>query len=130
MLRFMFKSKIHRATVTHANVDYEGSLTVDADLLKAADILPYEEIHVWNIARGTRFRTYALPGEAGSGTVCVNGAGAHLVSVGDLVIVATFTEMDDAIARSHRPRVVLVDKKNRVRTGDRAERENHRPARS
>ncbi len=117
MLRFMFKSKIHRATVTHSNVDYEGSLTVNADLLKAADILPYEEIHVWSISRGTRFRTYALPGEAGSGMVCVNGAGAHLVSVGDLVIVATFTEMDDASARSHRPRVVLVDKKNRIRGG-------------
>ena len=87
MLRFMFKSKIHRATVTHANVDYEGSLTVDADLLKAADILPYEEIHVWNISRGTRFRTCALSGESGSGMVCVNGAGAHLVSVGDLVML-------------------------------------------
>jgi aspartate 1-decarboxylase len=115
MLRFMFKSKIHRATVTHADVDYEGSLTVDSNLLKAADILPYEEIHVWNISRGARFRTYALPGEAGSGVVCVNGAGAHLVHVGDLVIVATFTEMDDATARSHRPRVVLVDGKNRIR---------------
>jgi aspartate 1-decarboxylase len=111
----MFKSKIHRATVTHADVDYEGSLTVDSNLLKAADILPYEEIHVWNISRGTRFRTYALPGEAGSGVVCVNGAGAHLVHVGDLVIVATFTEMDDTAARSHRPRVVLVDGKNRIR---------------
>jgi aspartate 1-decarboxylase len=116
MLRFMFKSKIHRATVTQADVDYEGSLTVDSSLLKAADILPYEEIHVWNISRGTRFRTYALPGEAGSGVVCVNGAGAHLVHVGDLVIVATFTEMDDTAARSHRPRVVLVDGKNRIRS--------------
>jgi aspartate 1-decarboxylase len=115
MLRFMFKSKIHRATVTDADVDYEGSLTVDSNLLKAADILPYEEIHVWNISRGTRFRTYALPGEAGSGVVCVNGAGAHLVHVGDLVIVATFTEMDDTAARTHRPRVVLVDGKNRIR---------------
>jgi aspartate 1-decarboxylase len=116
MLRFMFKSKIHRATVTQSDVDYEGSLTVDSNLLKAADILPYEEIHVWNISRGTRFRTYALPGEAGSGVVCVNGAGAHLVHVGDLVIVATFTEMDDTAARSHRPRVVLVDGKNRIRS--------------
>src|SRR5467141_3463013 len=102
MLRFMFKSKIHRATVTHANVHYEGSLTVDSNLLKAADILPYEEIHVWNISRGTRFRTYALPGEPGSGMVCVNGAGAHLVHIGDLVIVATSTEMEDAAARTHR----------------------------
>src|SRR5947209_17721047 len=115
MLRFMFKSKIHRATVTQANIDYEGSLTVDTDLLKAADILPYEEIHVWNISRGTRLRTYALPGEAGSGVVCVNGAGAHLDHVGDPVFVATFTEMYDAAARSHRPRVVLADARNRLR---------------
>ncbi len=115
MLRFMFKSKIHRATVTQADRDYEGSLTVDASLLEAADILPYEEIHVWNITRGTRLRTYALAGEPGSGVICVNGAGAHLVHPGDLVIIATFTEMEDAAARVHRPRVVLVDEHNHIR---------------
>jgi aspartate 1-decarboxylase len=115
MLRFMFKSKIHRATVTESAIDYEGSLTVDASLLEAADILPYEEIHVWDITRGTRLRTYAIAGEPGSGTVCVNGAGAHLVHEGDLIIIATFTQMDDASARTHRPRVVLVDSKNRIR---------------
>lgn len=115
MLRSMFKSKIHRATVTEADVHYEGSLTVDADLLEAADILPYEEIHVWDITRGSRLRTYAIPAEPGSGRVCVNGAGAHLVQPGDLIIIATFTPMEDAAARAHRPRVVLVDSKNRIR---------------
>jgi aspartate 1-decarboxylase len=114
MHRFMFKSKIHRATVTQADRDYEGSLTVDASLLEAADILPYEEIHVWDITRGSRLRTYAIPAPAGSGTVCVNGAGAHLVYPGDLVIIASFTEMDDAAARAHRPKIILVDKKNRI----------------
>ncbi len=113
MRRLMFKSKIHRATVTAAEQDYEGSLTVDAALLEAADILPYEQIHVWNVTRGSRLVTYALPAKPGSGTVCVNGAGAHLVSPGDLVIIATFCDMDETAARTHRPRVVLVDGKNR-----------------
>jgi aspartate 1-decarboxylase len=113
--RSMLKSKIHRATVTHADVDYEGSLTLDALLLQAANILPYEEVHVWNVTRGTRLRTYAMVGEAGSGIVCVNGAAAHLARPGDLVIVATFTQMDDHAARQHRPIVVLVDESNRVR---------------
>jgi aspartate 1-decarboxylase len=113
--RSMLKSKIHRATVTHADVDYEGSLTLDADLLQAANILPYEEVHVWNVTRGTRLRTYAMVGEAGSGIVCVNGAAAHLARPGDLVIVATFAQMDDAAARRHRPLVVFVDAHNRIR---------------
>ena len=113
--RSMLKSKIHRATVTHADVDYEGSLTLDSLLLKAANILPYEEVHVWNVTRGTRLRTYAMIGEAGSGIVCVNGAAAHLARPGDLVIVATFTQMEDAAAREHRPLVVLVDEHNRIR---------------
>jgi aspartate 1-decarboxylase len=114
--RSMLKSKVHRATVTHADVDYEGSLTLDALLLQAANILPYEEVHVWNVTRGTRLRTYAMAGEAGSGIVCVNGAAAHLAHPGDLVIVATFTQMEDAAAREHRPIVVLVDGDNRIRT--------------
>jgi aspartate 1-decarboxylase len=116
MLRLMFKSKIHRLTVTEANLEYEGSLTVDADLLKAADILPYEQIHVWNVTRGTRLTTYALEGPKGSGMCCVNGAGAHLVEPGDVVIVATFTEMDDQEARRHTPNVVVVDECNRIKT--------------
>jgi aspartate 1-decarboxylase len=94
---------------------YEGSLTVDSALLEAADILPFEEIHVWNVTRGSRLTTYAMAGPPGSGVVCVNGAGAHLVGVGDLVIVATFTEASDAEARSWRPRIVLVDAHNRVK---------------
>ncbi len=119
--RSMLKSKIHRATVTHADVDYEGSLTLDAQLLQAADILPFEEVHVWNVTRGTRLRTYAMVGEAGSGIVCVNGAAAHLAHPGDLVIVATFTQMDDQAARQHRPIVVLVDERNRIRPARDAE---------
>jgi aspartate 1-decarboxylase len=115
MLRFMFKSKIHRATVTAADVNYEGSITVDAGLLEAADILPYEEVHVWNITRGTRLLTYAIVGDRGSGSVCINGAGAHLVHPGDLVIIASFTQLDEAVARGHRPKIVLVDEKNRIR---------------
>jgi aspartate 1-decarboxylase len=111
----MLKSKIHRATVTHADVDYEGSLTLDALLLQAANVLPYEEVHVWNVTRGTRLRTYAMAGEAGSGVVCVNGAAAHLAGPGDLIIVATFSPMDDEVARTYRPIVVLVDERNHIR---------------
>jgi aspartate 1-decarboxylase len=121
MRRSMLKSKIHRATVTHADVDYEGSLTLDALLLEAADIIPFEEVHVWNVTRGTRLRTYAMRGEPGTGVVCVNGAAAHLAHPGDLVIVATFAEMDDATARSHKPKVILVDSRNRARPGRGAE---------
>jgi len=115
MHRSLLKSKIHRATVTHNDVDYEGSITVDANLLEAADILVHEAVHVWNVTQGTRFQTYALAGEPGSGLLCVNGAAARLVERGDLVIVATFTDLDDAAARRHRPRVVLVDAHNRIR---------------
>jgi aspartate 1-decarboxylase len=114
MQRSMLKSKIHRAVVTEANVDYEGSLTVDAGLLEAADILEYEEIHVWNVTRGTRFRTYAIAGEPGSGVVCANGGAAHHAKPGDRIIVATFTPMEDAAARTHRPRVVHVNDRNRI----------------
>src|SRR5947209_2959978 len=113
--RSMLKSKIHRATVTHADVNYEGSVTLDNDLLVAADILPFEEVHVWNVTRGTRLRTYAMEGAAGSGIVCINGAAAHLAQPGDLVIIATFTQLDEAHVRDHRPRIVLVDQYNRVR---------------
>jgi aspartate 1-decarboxylase len=114
MLRSMLKSKIHRAVVTEANVDYEGSLTVDASLLEAADILPFEEVHVWNVTRGTRFRTYAIAGEPGSGIICANGGAAHHAQPGDHIIVATFTPLEDAAARTHRPRVVHVNARNRI----------------
>jgi len=111
----MLKSKLHRMTVTHADVDYEGSLTVDVGLLEPADVLPYEEVHVWNVTRGTRFRTYAMAGERGSGVVCANGAAARLAEPGDLVIVAAFTMLDDNSAREQLPKIILVDNKNRIR---------------
>jgi aspartate 1-decarboxylase len=114
-MRIMLKSKIHRATVTESHLEYEGSLTIDSDLLEAADILPYEQIHVWNVSNGHRLITYALPGEAGSGVVCVNGAGAHLVRPGDKVIIATYTQMKNKPARRHQPLVILVDDRNRIR---------------
>jgi aspartate 1-decarboxylase len=113
MRRHMMKSKIHRATVTEANLDYEGSLTIDTDLLDAADILPNEQVHVWDVTNGTRLVTYALAGPRGSGGICVNGAGAHLIKPGDLIIIATYAEMDDAEAREYRPRVVFVNPQNR-----------------
>ena len=114
MRRSLFKSKIHRATVTDADLDYEGSVTIDEDLMDAAGIWEYEAIHVWNITRGTRLTTYAIKGARGSGVVCINGAAAHLNKPGDKVILATFAEMEEAEARRHVPQVVLVDDENRV----------------
>ena len=115
MRRTLFKSKIHRATVTQADLDYEGSVTIDADLMRAADILPYEKVHIWNRTNGNRLETYALEAPAGSGVVCVNGAAAHLAKPGDLVIIATFGEAaDEAEARAWRPTVVHVDGNNRI----------------
>jgi aspartate 1-decarboxylase len=121
MQRLMFKSKIHRATVTATNVDYEGSLTIDADLLDAADILPHEQIHVWDVTNGARLVTYALPGVGGSGEVCVNGAGAHLIKSGDLVIIATYAAMSSRKAKKYEPTVVSVDASNKMREADEAE---------
>ena len=114
MRRTLFKSKIHRATVTHADLDYEGSVTIDEDLMAAAGIWQFEAIHVWNITRGTRLQTYAIKGQAGSGIVCINGAAAHLNKPGDKVILATFAEMEEAEAREHVPQVVLYHAQNRV----------------
>jgi aspartate 1-decarboxylase len=114
MRRTLFKSKIHRATVTHADLDYEGSVSIDEDLLDAAGIWQYESIHIWNITRGTRLQTYAIKGERGSGVICINGAAAHLNRPGDLVILATFAEMEESEARTHVPRVVLVDRANKI----------------
>jgi aspartate 1-decarboxylase len=114
MRRTLFKSKIHRATVTHADLEYEGSVSIDEDLLEAAEILEYEAIHVWNITRGTRLTTYAIKGERGSGIVCINGAAAHLNKPGDMVILATFAEFDESEARTFKPTVVLVDRANKI----------------
>ena len=115
MRRIMMKSKIHRATVTGANQHYEGSLTIDEDLMQIADILPNEQIHVWDVTRGTRLITYAMVGKANSGIICVNGAGAHLVHPGDLVIVASFADMDEAEARAYKPVIIHVDEMNRIK---------------
>lgn len=114
MLRTMFKSKIHRATVTEANLNYVGSITIDADLLKAADILEYEQVAVVNINNGARFETYTIAGEAGSGIVCLNGAAARLAQPGDLVIIISYAQMTEEEVRRHEPRVVLVNRENRI----------------
>ncbi len=114
MRRKMFKSKIHRATVTHADLDYEGSVTIDSDLLEAADILPHEHVHIWNVTQGTRIETYALEGPRGSRVICINGAAAHQNAPGDLVIIATFAEYDGQELLSYEPTVVLVDERNRI----------------
>jgi aspartate 1-decarboxylase len=118
MRRTFFKSKIHRATVTHADLDYEGSVSIDEDLLEAAGIWEYEAVHIWNITRGTRLETYAIKGERGSGTICINGAAAHLNKPGDLVILATFAELEESEARVHKPVVVLVDRQNKIVSRD------------
>ncbi len=113
LLREMAKSKIHRATVTQAELHYEGSITVDGSLLQAADILPGEKIQVVNIANGSRFETYTIAGPAGSGVICVNGAAARLVQPGDLVILITYCHLPDEQARNHHMKVVFVDGRNR-----------------
>jgi aspartate 1-decarboxylase len=117
----LFKSKIHRATVTHADLQYEGSVTIDVNLMREANILPYEAVHIWNVTQGSRLMTYALEGPAGSGVVCINGAAAHLNKPGDKVILATFAEMSPEEARVHTPIVVRVDGQNRKLTSDEPE---------
>jgi aspartate 1-decarboxylase len=114
MRRIMFKSKVHRATITEANLHYEGSLTLDSLLMEAAEILPYEQVSVLNINNGERFETYVIPGEPGSGVVCLNGAAARKGHVGDRVIIITYAEMTDEEARHHHPTVVLVDESNAI----------------
>jgi aspartate 1-decarboxylase len=114
MQRKMLKSKIHRATVTGADLHYEGSITIDLDLLEASDIIPYEAVAVWNVTNGNRFETYAIEGERGSGVICINGAAARMVSPRDLVIVASFVDMENAEALKHEPKLVFVDDKNRM----------------
>ncbi len=114
MMRTILKSKIHRATVTDADLHYEGSITLDRDLMDAADLLPYELVHVLDINNGNRLQTYVIEGGRGSGEVCINGAAARLVSPGDLVIVLGYATVDDEEARGQRPRLVYVDEKNRI----------------
>ena len=113
MQRTLLKSKIHRATVTDADLHYQGSVSLDPTLMAAADVLPHERIEIYNITNGERFATYAIPGRAGSGDVRINGAAAHKARRGDLVILCTYAAYDDVAARVHEPRVVFVDAANR-----------------
>lgn len=114
MQRIMLKSKIHRATITGADLQYEGSITIDRDLMDAADIVSYEKVAVWDVTNGSRLETYAIEGERGSGVICLNGAAARLVAPQDLVIIASFVTMDNAAALAHEPKLVFVDEKNRM----------------
>ncbi len=118
MQRQMMKSKIHRATVTACDVDYVGSITIDAELMRQADLLPNEQVHVWDIANGARMVTYAIEGAPGSGTIQINGAAARLVSEGDKVIVCSYASYDDAELEAYSPVVVHVDEHNRTTAVD------------
>ncbi|SDF17310.1 aspartate 1-decarboxylase [Sporolituus thermophilus] len=122
MFRTLFKSKLHRATVTEACLNYVGSITIDEDLMDAADILVNEKVQVVNINNGARFETYAIAGERGSGTICLNGAAARLVQPGDKVIIITYAMMDETAARTFRPTVVFLDDANRIVETKRQER--------
>jgi aspartate 1-decarboxylase len=109
----MLKSKIHRATITEANLAYEGSLTIDVNLMRGADILPFEMVHIYNVSNGERFQTYAIEGEAGSGVMCLNGAAARRGAPGDLIIVTTYSSYTPEELNHHTPMIVLVDGRNR-----------------
>jgi aspartate 1-decarboxylase len=113
VIRTLLKSKIHRATVTAANLEYAGSVTIPTALLDAADLLPYEQVQIYDCTNGSRHTTSAIPGEAGSGEICINGAAAHLVKPGDVVIIASYAQMDEAEARGWQARRVFVDRANR-----------------
>lgn len=114
MFRTMLKSKIHRATVTQADLHYVGSVTVDLDLMEAADLLAGEQVAIVDVTNGARLETYVIPGERGSGVIGINGAAAHLVHPGDIVILIAYGQMDDSESRTYKPRVVFVDADNRV----------------
>ena len=114
MQRIMMKSKIHRATVTQADLDYVGSVTLDQDLMDAADLLEGEQVAIVDITNGARIETYVIPGERGTGVIGINGAAAHLVHPQDLVIIISYAVVDDAEARALKPAIVHVDEKNRI----------------
>ena len=113
-MRMMLKSKIHRARVTGANINYEGSITIDRRLMEEADILPYEQVQVLNVNSGARFSTYAIEGAPGSGEICLNGAAARLVSKGDIVIILTYCDVPEEEARGYEPKRVYVNADNRI----------------
>jgi aspartate 1-decarboxylase len=115
-MRTMLKSKIHRARVTDANINYEGSIAIDSTLMAKADILPYEQVHVLNINNGARFTTYAIEGEAGRGDICINGAAARLAVKGDIVIILSYTQVPEGEIKNHHPKMVYVNEKNVIVT--------------
>lgn len=115
MRRTLLKSKIHRATVTGADLHYEGSVTIDAELMRQADLVDHEQVDILNITSGQRLTTYAIPAAADTGEICINGAAAHLVKPGDLVIIVSYAEYDEEEIDTHRPRVIVVDRQNRPR---------------
>lgn len=114
MFRTLLKSKIHRATVTDANLHYEGSVTIDRELMLAAGITEFEQVHIYDVNNGHRLVTYAIRGEAGSGTICINGAAAHLVHPGDLIIICAYAHFEEREIDGFRPQVVHVDEKNQL----------------
>ena len=115
MQRFMMKSKIHGATVTEANLKYTGSITIDKNLLKASQIVPFERVQIVNLHNGTRVETYVLEGEPGSGTICMNGAAARWAEVGDKVIIISYALLTDKEIKKHRPQAIFVDERNRTK---------------
>jgi len=115
MNRTLLKSKIHRATVTEADLEYGGSLTIDKDLMELAGLLPYEQVHVFNVTNGHRFSTYVIEGKRGSHAICVNGAAAHLAREGDSLIIANFASYSESEAANHRPKLIYVDENNNVK---------------
>jgi aspartate 1-decarboxylase len=110
----MQKAKIHRARVTDANLDYEGSVTIDEALMEAADIIPFEQVHIYNVTNGSRFETYAIKGERNSGVICINGAAAHKARKDDVIIIASYGLLDEDESILHHPKLVYVDKENRI----------------
>jgi len=120
--RFMLKSKLHRATVTDADLHYEGSITIDEGLMEAADFLPFEKVSIYDVSNGERFSTYVIRGKRDSGVICLNGAAARKVSRGDLIIIASYVLVDDADAAKWSPRCVLLDEKNRIKKWPRKKR--------
>ena len=114
MLRTMLKSKLHDVVVVEANLEYKGSITIDRDLMEAADLLEHEQVDIYDITNGSRLRTYVIPGECGSGMIGINGAAAHLVKPGDRIIIASYVQLEDAEARAWQPRVCFVDAQNRL----------------
>ncbi|MFP4379952.1 MAG: aspartate 1-decarboxylase [Candidatus Sumerlaeia bacterium] len=115
-MRFILKGKIHRATITQANLNYNGSITIDPDLLDAADMMPYEQVHVFDIDNGERLVTYIIEGERGSGQIVMNGAAARKVAVGDKVIILSFDMLTEEEAKNHHPKIIVVDENNKIQT--------------